>query len=209
MAIAESAVALEPREWHFSIEEFWQMGEAGLFQDKKTELIFGKVVRMSPTGSRHEVAQLILGGLLQSTIGEEFLVRPQLGLPVTDDTEVYPDIAVVRGKPLDYLLQKPTDALLVIEISDTSLRLDLGVKARIYADAGIQEYWVLDLVHSRLIVHRRPNADSAATNQPAYQSVTTLLPDDMVEPLAFPGVQFRVGDMLPMVPGGPPEGDES
>jgi Uma2 family endonuclease len=89
-------------------------------------------------------------------------VRIQLPLALSEYDEPFPDLAVVSGSPRDYLAQHPTSALLVVEVSEASLKTDREVKGSLYASAGIPEYWILNLRERVLEVYREPTADARA-----------------------------------------------
>jgi Uma2 family endonuclease len=109
---------------------------------------------------------------------------------VSDTSEPEPDLAVVRGSARDYVDQHPTSAALVVEVSDTSLDYDRTRKARVYAQAGIAEYWVVNIVAGVLEVHRDPG-------ESGYRSVLTLRSGEAVAPLAGDGTPVAVADLLP------------
>jgi Uma2 family endonuclease len=141
----------------YSLDAYHRLIEAGGFdEDERVELLDGLLVAMSPKTPRHERAVRRLGRWLTSSIDEE---RYEVGIasPLTLETsEPEPDVALlVRGAPSPY---HPATAALVIEVAVSSLARDLGVKAELYAAAGIPEYWVLDLDGGRMLVHRRPTA---------------------------------------------------
>ncbi|MCY3844580.1 MAG: Uma2 family endonuclease [Acidobacteria bacterium] len=165
--------------------------EAGVFgPDDRIELIDGQLLAMTPQGSRHAAIVSQAGEVLRDTFGGGYSVRTQCPLAVGDDSEPEPDLAVVRGRPLDYLAAHPTTAILVVEVSDETLRRDRTVKQRLYARHGLPEYWILALPDACLEVHREP----AATG---YRSVTTLRAGDRIAPLARRGVEVAVADLLP------------
>jgi len=120
------------------------------------------------------------------------MVRIQLPVHIDDFNEPEPDIAVVRPRPDFYVTAHPipSDALLLVEVSDTTLAFDRTVKAHLYAIAGISEYSIADLNNDQIITYRDPDGD-------AYQSVKTLGRRDEISPLAFPDVRFRTSDLLP------------
>ena len=91
-------------------------------------------------------------------------VRSQLPLNLTVDSEPEPDVALVTGEPRDHVDSHPESALLIVEVSDSSLASDRERKHRAYARAGIPEYWILDLVHGCLEVHTDPRDDRYASN---------------------------------------------
>ncbi len=136
------------------------MAEAGVLSpDDRTELIDGEIIDMPPIGSAHaDVVTLLTKRLLQA-VGESAEVRAQVPVRLSSHSEPQPDFALVRTKPGGYRRAHPVpgDVLLLIEVSDTTLRYDLGRKARLYAAHGIAEYWVVDLVANRIVRHRRPS----------------------------------------------------
>jgi Uma2 family endonuclease len=107
-------------------------------------------------------------------------------------SEPEPDMAVLAKVGTEYPVANPpaSDVRLVIEISDSTLAFDLGPKARLYARAGIPEYWVFDIGGRRVIVHRGPAAGG-------YSMVTTYAEGEIVAPLAFPGALFPVAVAFP------------
>ena len=117
-------------------------------------------------------------------------MRIQNPLAADEYSEPEPDVAVVTGTVRDYRFAHPTSAVLVVEISDESLRHDRTVKQRLYARCGIPEYWVLALPEARLEVYRDPAGDG-------YQSVTNHAAGDKVAPLALPDARIVVDDLLP------------
>jgi Uma2 family endonuclease len=142
----------------YSPDAYHRLIEAGGFdEDERVELLDGLLVGMSPKTPRHERAVRWLGRWLSRSIDEE---RFEVGIasPLTLGTsEPEPDVALlIRGAPTPY---HPASAALVIEVAVSSLARDLGVKAELYASAGVPEYWVLDLDGRRMIVHRRPAPD--------------------------------------------------
>ena len=104
-------------------------------------------------------------------------------------------MAVVRGEARDFLADHPTTAALVVEVADASLRLDRSVKARIYARAGITDYWIVNLLDQVLEVHRDPVR--ARGRGFHYRDITALGREGRIAPLAEPFVSIAVADLLP------------
>ena len=126
------------------------MIETGILdEDEHVELLEGEIVQMSPQEPPHARATSRLNRLFTRALGDEYVVRPQLPLTFPD-SEPEPDLAVVWTKDEDAPEGHPRTALLVIEVADSSARYDLVVKSRIYAKAGIPEYWLV-LVRKRAI----------------------------------------------------------
>ena len=177
--------------YRWSRDAYDRAVEAGVFgPDDRIELIDGQLLAVTPQGSRHAALVNQAGEVLRDAFGGGYSVRTQCPLAVGDDSEPEPDLAVVRGRPLDYLAAHPTTAILVVEVSDETLRRDRTVKQRLYARHGLPEYWILAVPDACLEVHREP----AATG---YRSVTTLRAGDRIAPLARPGVEVAVADLLP------------
>jgi Uma2 family endonuclease len=110
-------------------------------------------------------------------------------------TDPVPDIAVVPGSPRDYA-EHPRGALLVVEIAESSLTYDCGDKADLYAAGGIRDYWVVDLIHRQVIVHRDPASDPVRVFGARYRTVTTV-DAGTPAPLEAPGKAVVVRHLLP------------
>jgi Uma2 family endonuclease len=159
----------------------------GAFADERVELLRGTLVEMSPNDPAHASPLALLGELLILALARRAHVRIQLPLVAADDSEPEPDLAIV---PLaDYSTAHPTTALLVVEISNSSLRKDRLVKGPIYAASGFQEYWIVDVDAKVVEVHRAPSGDG-------WRSVTRHGREETLSPEAFPDVRVTVADFL-------------
>jgi Uma2 family endonuclease len=109
-----------------------------------------------------------------------------------------PDLAVIVGTARTIPpTHNPTTALLIVEVSDTTLRYDRRVKGSLYAASGITDYWIVNIPNHQLEVYRDPVADSTQPFGFRYNSQTILVPGDFVAPLALPGGRIAVVDVLP------------
>ena len=187
------AVHAGPRPWRLTRAEYYRLGELGFFNGRRVQLIRGEVVEMSPVGGPHTMSTALVARELDATFGPRFYVRTQQPLQISG-SEPEPDIAVVAGSPRDYA-DHPTTALLVVEVSDTTLHFDLTVKAELYAQAGIVDYWVLDIVTRTLHVLRDPRPIAAGGHR--YFVTRTLTESDAISPLAAPQSRIRIADLLP------------
>lgn len=143
----------------FTVDEFHRMGEAGIFsEDDRVELINGEIVEMTPIGSAHASCVRDLDEWLQPLLRGEAIVSTQQPLIVEFDGEPIPDVAILRPRTDRYRGGHPTsaDALLIIEVGDSTVLYDLNTKSRLYARAGIPEYWVINLPRSRVAVFESP-----------------------------------------------------
>jgi Uma2 family endonuclease len=174
-------------------ERYFALVEEGaLAEDDRVELLEGVIVAMPPPNPPHDSGTTRMTVALLRAVGSRAVVRPQCSLVVGHWSVPQPDFAVVPGTPEDYDEAHPRTALLVVEISDTSLPQDRLSKARIYAAAGIPEYWILNLRARALEVLRDPHPASAV-----YRDRRVLAPGDAVEIAALPGARVEVAALLP------------
>jgi Uma2 family endonuclease len=149
-----------PRPHLLTVHDYYRMAEVGLLHpDDRTELIEGEIVHMPPIGSEHASVVTVLTRRLLRAVDDSVEVRVQLPVRFMPRSEPQPDFALVAHKTDAYRHAHPTakDVLLLIEVSDSTLRYDLDVKARLYAAQGVSEYWVIDLVNRRVVRHRAPS----------------------------------------------------
>lgn len=183
------AVPIQKHLW--TIEEFESAWETGTFPpDARLELIRGEIVEMFPIGGPHIACVVRLITLL-SRLFPKAQVSPQNPLRLSGYRSVpQPDLVVI-GPRTDLAEKPPTgeDALLLIEVSDSSLLRDRRDKMPLYAEAGIPESWLVDLNSGTLFVYRRPSPEG-------YQEVRAYRRGESVSPEAFPEIQFAVSDIF-------------
>ena len=190
-------LSTEPQVHLWTRSEYYKMAEVGLFEGKHVELIEGQVIEMTPTGSLHATAVALAARRLEKAFGAGYFVRWEMPLVVTQNTELEPDLAIVRGDVRDYKDSHPTTAALIVEVAESSLLHDRTKKAEIYARAGIADYWILNLNDRQLEVHRNPQASSIEPSGFGYRDVTVLTENDVVSPLGAPQEIIAVEDLLP------------
>jgi Uma2 family endonuclease len=184
-----------PRPWKWSREDYDRLGELGLFDGRRVQLIFGEIIEMGKQGWPHAAALLRLVEVMRRVFASGFWVSEQKPFPIRG-SEPEPDLAIIPGRFEDYT-DHPTVAVLLIEVADSSLFLDTTTKAELYATAGVREYWVIDLENRQLLVFRDPEALSAGLGATAYHTHLTFGPTDSVSPLAAPQASVKVADLLP------------
>lgn len=154
------------------------------------ELIDGDILTPMPQKNRHALAVLRLALWLASVFGVE-RARSQATVELGPHNLPEPDGFALREPiPTDQDYPDADDLALVVEVSDTTLADDLGVKARLYASAAIAEYWVLDIAGRRVIVHREPSAEG-------YAQTLAYATDEALAPLAAPESPIAVAALLP------------
>jgi Uma2 family endonuclease len=186
---------IDPQTRRWTKDEFHQMADLGWFQDQRAELIDGEIVVLSPQKFPHGSITDGIAQILRDAFGPTFWVRSQLPLDLGETSEPEPDVSVVKGPRLNHK-NHPATAVLVVEVSDTTIVFDRRQKARLYASAQISDYWIADLVHSQLIVHRDPVGGSTPSEAFRYAKVVSLSKDQIVSPLSAPSAQIKVADLL-------------
>lgn len=183
----------QPKLW--TVDEFNDLGDRGLFEGRRAYLIDGVIWEQGPMNEPHADGVTLANEALRAAFGPGWTVRVQLPLVVGTTTNPQPDLAVIPGDFRSNLGRHPTTAGLVVEVADTTLAEDTTTKAQKYATAGVEDYWVVDVAGRQLIVFRgpRPVPDGGA----AYRTRQTFGPADAVSPLAAPNATVRVADLLP------------
>ena len=124
-------------------QSYDKMVSAGVFHpEDRLELINGEILEITPQSSAHATAVCLVDEALRAVYVQGFTVRIQVPMALGESSEPEPDVAVVRGRPRDYLACHPTVAVLIVEISDSSLRYDREHKKGLYAASGTPEYWI-------------------------------------------------------------------
>jgi Uma2 family endonuclease len=178
----------------YTSDEYFGLVRKGVLQaSDRVELLEGVIVAMSPQNPGHASGTTLAYGALSKAVGTRAVIRIQQPLLLSRHSVPEPDVAVVPGKPEDYFESHPRTALLVIEVADTSLAQDRLSKSRMYAFAGIAEYWVVNLKQKRVEVFRDPKKATRT-----YRSVTTAAVGDVLELVALPKARVRVRDLLPI-----------
>jgi Uma2 family endonuclease len=178
------------RRRRFTAEEYHRMGEAGILRrDERVELIYGEVVEMNPIGSRHAACVRELNWLLGRQLGDEFRVDVQNPVRLDQGLEPQPDLAVVRARDYRGSLPTPEDVLLLIEVADTSPAYDRSVKLPMYAEAGIREVWIVDLMGQSIERHTGVFGEG-------YRSTMRAGRSEGLQSEALPEVSLRTDDVL-------------
>lgn len=177
-----------PKRW--TREEYYRLADLGFFEGQRVELLFGEIVRVSPQKKAHALVIGRLNTILVRLYGDTHVVRIQLPLDVNNESQPEPDLAIVPISLVEESEPHPPTADLVIEVSETSLSHDRSEKARLYASAGIPQYWILNLVDRVLEVHAEPSAELG------YRTRKVLTADEVV---LLPGTrsEFSASQVLP------------
>lgn len=179
---------LEGGPHRFTLDEFYRMGNAGVFDDRRVELLEGEVYTLPPQGFRHAD---IIRGLTEEMIvhfRDRAFTSPQCPVIINAELDSYlePDVALLRLPKSQYRERHvvAADVLLAVEVSATTLAKDRGPKLAIYAGAGVPEVWIVNLGGEKLEVYRQPSSEG-------YRSITILDAGQPVGPLEFPESPLR------------------
>ena len=179
-----------PVMYHWTADALERATEAGVFDHpERLELVHGRIIENMPQGGPHTGLRRRIGRRLREAVEPIAFVCEECPLRLALDGEPVLDIMLTRKA--DYGDQHPTqeDAVLVVEVSNSTMAYDLGEKAVLYAQAGIQEYWVVLVSENAVVVHRDPTPSG-------YSSVIRLAGEDTLSPLAAPGAVWMIDTLL-------------
>lgn len=173
-----------------TVDEFQSMAETGVFsEDERLELIRGEIVEMSPIGERHFGCVRRLNYRLNRRLGSRAVVDIQNPLWLGDQSNVYPDVIVLRKGFLSDEMPRPQDVLLVIEVADSSLAYDRDVKIPLYAESAVPEAWLIILKSQTIFVYRQPSPEG-------YREVRQYRRGETISLEAFPEERLTVDSIL-------------
>lgn len=170
---------------------YHQMIEKGILtEDDKIELLEGEFIKMSAVGPRHAACVERLSEYLKDELGRTGFLRHQNPVELSNYSEPEPDIAILKRRD-DYYLHthpQPDDVLLLVEVADSTLKKDRGIKLGAYAKAGIAEYWVVNLVDDLIEVYTNPSGNT-------YQNVRLVRRDETLSLQALPAIVFQADEV--------------
>ena len=188
-----STFNLEPtalKRW--TVDEYHRMSELGLLDpNERTELIAGQITLMAAKGTPHVTSLHLLANILRDRLGNSALVRTQDPVHLDDFSEPEPDLAIPQGTVLDYVEQhpRPEQIYLVVEVADSTLKQDCEIKDKLYAKAGIADYWVLAPQKRQLHIFRKPTPTG-------YTEHLILTEPSQASLLAFPDFAIALTSLI-------------
>lgn len=170
-----------------SRHEYDRLVALGTFEDERVELLRGMLVTMSPQGTAHATVAAWLMQRFVKLLDDTYDVRAHSPYAATEDSEPEPDVSISLRSPGR---SHPSVAVLLIEVSESSLRKDRELKAPIYGESRVPEYWIVDISTPQVEVHvhTRPTDDG-------YRHVETLRAGDTLRPTKLPGVEIAIADI--------------
>jgi len=182
----------------FTITEYHRLAELDFFtEDDRVELIKGEIIKMAAKGKAHSVCNTRLYRELFKLLEEKATIRGQEPI-IINDSEPEPDLVIVKNTPDDYFLNHPTpsDIFLVIEVADSSLKYDQEVKLPLYAEAGISDYWIFNLIAYHLECYCQPYQD--LQGKFGYRHKSIILPNESVKLPSFPELILDLTKVFPV-----------
>jgi Uma2 family endonuclease len=183
------------RRWNRT--EYDRLVELGVFERDPVELVGGQLIVAEPQSAYHASAIRTVDYAVRAILPPGWIVSVQSPVSLDEESEPEPDLVVVPGRPTDYRHEHPARPALAIEVAESSPAFDREHKGSLYARAGIQDYWIVNLVDRVLEIYRDPAPNASAPYGWRYRSVTTLAPTAVVVPLALATAQLAVADLLP------------
>jgi Uma2 family endonuclease len=207
MAIAEREVAalvqsvpedetFVPEPYRWTREQFYKIGDMGLFEGRRSILINGEILSMPAMKEAHRASLILADQALREAFGSQFFLSIQCPFDIGKATDPEPDIAVIRGGIRDFAGRGLTEAALIVEVSDTTYSYDRREKAGLYASAGVQDYWIIRLKTRQLEVRRQPIPDEAQPFGFGYSQLIVHEIGAIIQPLAAPN-PVAVSALLP------------
>ena len=187
---------VNPRRHRISAHEYELLAAAGAFEGLRVELIDGEIIEMTPTGESHVGSTNKTHRQLNLKLEEQLVVRGQSPLNAGIHGSPEPDVAVVLFSKTSPDAA-PSEAELVIEVSNSTLKYDQTDKASLYASLGVPDYWIVNLVANTLEVRRAPIELATARFGFEYSTLQIIPRTGTVSPLVAPDVTLRVEDLLP------------
>lgn len=174
----------------WTIDEYHRMIETGILNSRKVELLKGEIVEMSPEGEPHAYCSHEASMYLTNLLGQRATIRQAKPITLPNNSEPEPDIAIVQRLGREYRTHHPypENVFWLIEYANSSLEKDLETKSKIYAEAGIPEYWVVNLKKLHLVVFREPLDGEYATK--------LTLSTGTIQPLALSDVVVSVEQII-------------
>ncbi|MFS0519013.1 Uma2 family endonuclease [Nostoc sp. UIC 10607] len=182
----------------FTLDEYHRLGELGFFhEDDHIELINGEIIEMASKGTAHETCLRNLWKQLPKIVGDRATLQSQAPIILPPNSEPEPDFAIVQNRDDNYLSShpKPTDVLLVMEVSDSSLAYDQDVKIPLYAKAGITDYWIFNLFDNYLECYSEPYQDNQGKY--GYSNKRIVLSTQVINFPCFPDLSLDLARVFP------------
>ena len=184
----------EPQTKRWTREQYYELAKHGWLRGQRVQLIEGEIIEMAPQGLPHMKAIMALTRWAVTHFDESYSVASQMPLNALEHSDPEPDLAIIQGS-IRSQTDHPSTAVLIVEVSDSSLHLDHR-KADLYAAAKVDEYWIVDLISRKVEVYRSPVVDPQGRYGWKYAEVSTRGELESLVPLALPAAKLMIGDLF-------------
>ena len=176
----------------FTVKEYHKLAESNILsEDDRVELIEGRIVDMTPIGSKHAACVSRLNEIFSEKLQKRAIINIQNPICLTEYSEPEPDIAIIKRRPDFYAeqLPQPADILLIIEVSDSSLDYDCETKIPLYAKANIPEVWLVNLIENIVEIYSTPSPEG-------YNVITKRHHNQIISPKSFHDITLTVSEIF-------------
>src|SRR5712671_1868542 len=186
-------MSASPNKKLFNVYEYHQMEDAGILSPpERLELVYGGILIKPVPGPPHNASVARATREMVRLVGDRAIVFIQSSVRLNEWNEPDPDVVLLRPRE-DFYASKhpgPEDIFLIVEVSDSSLKFDLGTKARLYAETGVVEYWIVDIPNDCLFAY-------SDNNEATYRTVRQYRRGDSLAPMLLPDCNIAVDSLLP------------
>jgi len=181
----------QPRRLRFTVDEYYKMIELGMLKDyEKAEIIEGELIQKMPIGDKHASIVDVLNRFFIKNVSDDVRVRIQNPIRLTDYDEPEPDIVLADLTKYDGKRHpRPPEILLIVEVSDSTLKYDRDTKLSLYAEAEIPEVWIVNLKNDIIEVHQKPNSG-------IYQLAQIFKRGDVLQSESLSNLELEVDKIL-------------
>ncbi|MDQ2747524.1 MAG: Uma2 family endonuclease [Acidobacteriota bacterium] len=181
----------QPRRLRFSVDEYYKMIELGMLKDyEKAEIIGGELIQQMTIGDRHALIVDLLTRFFIKNVSNDVRVGVQNPLRISDYNEPEPDLVLSDLTKYDGKRHpRPAEVILVIEVSDATLKYDRDIKLPLYAEAGIEQVWIVNLKKNIIEIHQNPFDD-------IYQTVKIYKSGETIDLPNLPNLKLAVDEIL-------------
>ena len=188
----QKAKSVQLTRHRFTVAEYERMGKVGIFsEDERVELVCGEIIQMSPIGERHAACVDALAEALRDRLGRSVIIRVQSPVRLDEHSQPQPDITLLKRRDDFYRHSHPSpeDILLVIEVSDKTLKYDQKIKVPLYARVGIPETWLVNLPEERIKAYAEPA-------EGAYQTISSYARGEEVQSRSLAAPRLGVSEIF-------------
>ncbi len=180
----EAPEEFTPQPYRWTREQFYAIGDAGLFEGRRAILVEGEILAMPGMKEPHRTATTLTAEILRETFSTDFFISVQCPFHIGEATDPEPDVAVIAGQIRDCAGRGLTEAALIVGVSVATLAYDRLQKESLYAKAGVSDYWIINVKARQVEVHRQPREDTTQPYGFGYAELTTYGAEAVIQPLA-------------------------